>query len=316
MSRAGFDVVVIGGANTDFLVKGGALPKPDTTVQGERFLEGPGGKGANQAVASARLGARTAFVGKLGSDARGDALLETLNSESVDTRFVTRDKRAPTGVALVAVDEKGHPQIITAPGANSRLTVREVLEASEHVANARVVLLQLEIPPEAIEVAMRLARAAGARVVMDPSPPRELPEDVLKELHVICPDAAEAQVLTGIAVTDRASARRAADNLLRRGVAAALIGAPGGNLLVTPEGDCWFPNLRVSVVDTTGASDALVAALAACIARGEMLPDAARFATAAAALKTTRLGAQAGMPSRREVERMLCGVEPAQQPGA
>jgi ribokinase len=307
-----FDVVVIGGANTDYLIRGAALPGPGATVDGQEFQEAPGGKGANQAVAAARLGARVAFLGKVGADARGQALLDRLRAEGIETSGVLRQPGAVTGVALVMVDAQGEKQIMTAPGANHLLGAEEIARASELIARARVALLQLELPLPAVEAAARLSRAAGAVVVLDPAPPRELPEELLRDVHVLRPNAAEAEVLTGVRVEDAASARRAAENLLRRGVGTVVVGAPGGNLLLSPELELWLPHLQVQAVDATGAGDAFAAALAASLARGEGLAYGARFANAAAALKTTRLGAQAGLPQRAEVEQLLRSAAAAQ----
>jgi ribokinase len=300
-----FDVVVIGGVNTDYLIRGAELPGPGSTVDGAEFQEAPGGKGANQAVAAARLGARVAFVGRVGADGRGKALLAGLQSEGIDVRAVTIDPDVATGAALVMVDARGEKQIMTAPGANHRVRPDDLAGAAELIARAAVLLLPLELPQPAVEAAVGLGRAAGAHIVLDPAPPRALPEDLLRDVHVIRPNAAEAEVLTGIAVSDRATAKRAAENLLRRGVGAALIGAPGGTLLLSSEAELWVPWLDVHALDATGAGDAFVAALAVCIARGDDLGPATRFANAAAALQTTTLGAQAGLPAREQVERFL-----------
>lgn len=307
VNERNLDVLVIGGANTDFLVRGPTLPAPGSTVEGEIFQEAPGGKGANQAVAAARLGARVAFLGRVGADDRGTAVLTRLRSEHVSIQHVTVDLWAPTGVALVMVGADGEKLIMTAPGANRHLTAQDLARAGELIARARVLLIQLELPLPVIEAAIHRARAAGARVVLAPAPARELTDALLQEVEVIRPNAAEAEVLTGIKVTDIASAMRAAEDLLRRGVAAAVVGAPGGNLLVSSEFEEWFPHLSVRAVDATGAGDAFAAALAVSMARGEDLRSAAQFATAAAALKTTRLGAQAGLPTREEVRLFLEG---------
>jgi len=304
MNPSELDVVVIGGANTDFLVRGASLPAPGSTREGEEFQEAPGGKGANQALAVARLGARVAFIGRVGSDARGKALLNRLSAEGVDVRAVSIDPVAETGVALVMVDAQGEKQIMTAPGANHRVHAEDIAGAAALIAKASVVLLQLELPLPAVEAAIQLARASGAHVVLDPAPPRELSEELLRDVHILRCNAAEAEVLTGIAVSDAASARKAAENLLRRGVGAVVIGAPAGNLLCSAEVQLWVPHLRVNVVDATGAGDAFAAALAVCIAQGDELSRATRYANTAAALKTTKLGAQAGLPTRAEVERL------------
>jgi len=299
------DVLVVGGANTDYLVRGQRLPRPGETVEGERFLESAGGKGANQAVAAARLGANVAFVGRVGNDARGRALVETLRAEGVDTSLVVFDHETATGVALVSVDAHGEKQIMTAPGANARLSADDVHAATVQIANASVVLVQLEVPIDAVEAAIHLGRAAGAKVVLDPAPARLLAEEMLVDVHVIRPNAAEAEALTAVDIDCRASACTAAKNLIRRGVGAAIIAAPGGDLVVSGDDEMWLPHRKVDVVDTTGAGDAFAAALATCLALGEDLFVAARFANAAAALATTRVGAQAGLPRRHEVLELL-----------
>jgi ribokinase len=308
------DVVVVGGANTDFLVRGPSLPKRGRSVQGDTFQQGPGGKGANQAVAAARLGATVALVARIGPDDRGDAILSRLSDERVDASAVLRDPETETGAVLVMVDASGEKQTMAALGANRKLASRDVVSAAKLLANARVVLLQLEVPVETVETAVRLARAAGARVVLDPGPPQDLGEELLRNVHLIRANAVEAEALTGVEIVDRMSAARAAANLMRRGVQAAVIGAPGGNLLVSSDWELWFPHVDVEVVDTTGAGDAFSAALAVCIANGKDLPSATRFANAAAALKATRLGAQAGLPRREEVLGLLSRSEPAAHP--
>jgi ribokinase len=302
---------VVGGANTDFLVRGTELPGPGDTAEGEEFQEGPGGKGANQAVAAARLGARVAFVGRVGADARGDALVRALDAEGVDTRHVVRDAAAATGVALVQVGKGGEKQILTAPGANRRLGTDDVHAASSLIRSARVVLLQFEAPAETVEAVVRLAHDAGALVVLDPAPPAPVSDDVLRRVHVIRPNAAEAEALTGVHVDQRNSAYRAAEHLLERGVRAVVVHAGSeGDLLVWDDEtgrrrDSFLPRLPVDAVDATGAGDAFAAALATVLAEGRPVDEAARVASAAAALATTRVGAQAALPRREEVEALL-----------
>ncbi len=309
--RTNFDVVVVGGANMDYLVKGSELPRPGATVTARLFQEAPGGKGANQAVAVARLGGRVALVASVGTDARGDAIVQRLAEEDVDTSALVRESRAPTGVALVAVDASGEKQIAWVPGANEKLDRSAVAAAADLFVDARIALVQLEIPTDTVRATIRLARAAGVRVVLDPAPPIPLREELLREIHVIRPNASEARVLTGIEVTDRSSARRAAQNLLRQGVRAACVGAPGGNLLLSDEGETWLPHLPVEVVDATGAGDAFAGGLALALAEGRDLADAARFAHAASALATTKVGAQAGLPRRDAVLELLGSMERA-----
>jgi ribokinase len=304
-----WDVVVIGGANTDYLVQGPSLPRPGETIDGETFQTAPGGKGANQALAAARLGARVAFVGRLGTEERADEIMDVLGREGIDTRYVHRDRKAPTGVALIMVDKHGEKMIMTAPGANHHLNENDVRRAATVIRSARIVLMQFEVPTRTVFTAARLARNAGAKVVLDPAPPRRTSRELLALVDLIRPNASEAEALTGIKVTNRASARRAARELLAAGVrAAALQAGDEGNLLVWQDpndAECWIPKLRVKTMDATGAGDAFIAALAVALAEERPWEVAGLFASAAAALATTKVGAQAGLPRRREVLALM-----------
>jgi ribokinase len=193
---------------------------------------------------------------------------------------------------------------MTASGANRRLNVADVANASLLLANAKVVLLQLENPLETVATAVHLARAAGARIILDAAPAIPLPEELLRDIHLLRCNASEAEVLTGVAVVDVQSAGKATDNLVRRGVGAASVVAPGGNFLLSADGGLWLPHLPVESIDTTGAGDAFAGALAASLAEGQVLSRAFRLAHAAAALKTTRVGALAGLAYRDEVLAM------------
>lgn len=305
-----WDVVVVGGVNYDYLVRGSTLPKLGDTVQGREFQEAPGGKGANQAVAAARLGAKVALVARIGQDERGERILDRLAAEGVDTTYVLRDEAAQTGVALVHVTEEGEKQILVAPGANAKLTPADVTQAIPVMQAAHVLLTQLEVPLESVEMAIRQAHAAGVCVILDPAPPQELPADWLPMLDLVKPNAREAESLTGVQVQGRDSARDAAYYLLERGVkAVAIQGGDRGNLLVWQEDEQWLPQIEVERVDATGAGDALAAALAVALAEGRPMTEAGPFANAAAALTTTKLGAQAALP-RREAVLALVAQDP------
>jgi ribokinase len=302
----GWDVVVVGGVNTDYLARGPTLPRPGTGVQGDVFHVGAGGKGATQAVAAARLGARVALVARVGADDQGEALLSHMKREGVDTRYVVRDPQAPTGVALLQVDERGAKQSLSVPGANRQLTAADVQAAAAALSATKVVLSQLEVPLEAVTAGIRLGRAAGARILLDPAPPRPLPDELLRVVDVLKPNAFEAEALTGVRVEDRSSARQAAEPLLAHGVRAVAVQAgEDGNLLVWREGERWLPKVPVASVDSTGAGDAFAAALAVAWAEGRTLEEAGPFASAAAALATTALGAQAALPRRNAVLALL-----------
>jgi ribokinase len=292
--------------NTDYLVKGERLPTPGETLEGEVFQQAPGGKGANQAVAVGRLGCRVALIGRIGADDRGKRMLEQLATEGVDAAYIRRDDEAASGVALIMVDRSGEKQILTAPGANRRLREADVSAAKEAIASSMVLLVQLEVPLPAVTLALRLARAAGVRTVLDPAPAVPLSEDILQLVDVIRPNASEAETLTGVPARDRTSAARAARVLLNRGVGAAVVQAgEAGNLLVTRDDERFLPRIPVESVDATGAGDAFAAALAVGLAEERSLTEAAAMGSAAAALATTQLGAQAGLPRRAEVLRLL-----------
>ena len=301
-----YDVVVVGKANVDYLVRGPRLPQPGQSVSGEQFQVAPGGKGANQAVGAARLGARVTLIARVGKDPRGDSVVEALLQEGVDIEYLVRDSSAFTGVALCQVGGNGEKQILSAAGANGRLTAEDVRAAAGVLGSARVVLLQLGVPLPAVAEAIRLGRSRGARVVLDPGPPAPLPDELLAQIDVIRPNCSEALALTGVQVTGRESAREAAAELLRRGVGAAAVqAAEDGDLLSWKEGELWLPRFDVARLDATGAGDAFASALAVALAEGRSLKEAGPFASAAAALATTVLGAQASLPRRADLLAFL-----------
>ncbi len=300
------DVLVVGGANWDYLVRAERLPAAGETLEGDAFQEAPGGKGANQSVAAARLGARAAFVGRVGAERHGDELVERLRREGVDVSHVVRDPGAETGVALIHVDSHGRKSILVHPGANQRMTIEDVRAAAGTIERAAVVLAQLEVPLRCVEEAFRIARRAGARVLLDPAPARRLPERLLRLVDLVRPNASEAEVITGVAVRDRRSAAAAAQVLIQRGVrGVAMEAGDEGNLVLTSDEEVWLERIPVQSVDATGAGDAFVAALAVAFAERLPVAQAARLANAASAFATTRLGAQAGLPTRAELRELL-----------
>jgi len=303
-----YDVVVVGKANVDYLVRGPRLPGPGQSVTGDAFHEAAGGKGANQAVGAARLGAKVALVARVGRDARGDTVIAALHDAGVETRFVTRDDQAPTGVGLCQVGASGEKQILSAAGANAKLSAACVRQAEEALGATRMVLCQLGVPLEAVEEAFRIGRGARALAMLDPGPPAPVPDSLIAQLDVIRPTASEAQALTGIAVRDRGQARAAAQDLLRRGARIAAVQAgEHGDVLLSHDQELWLPRFEVERLDATGAGDAFASALAVCLAEGRPLEEAGPFASAAAALATTVLGAQASLPRREAVLALLSG---------
>jgi ribokinase len=276
-------------------------------VQGETIDEAPGGKGANQAVAVARLGARAVFIGRIGEDERGDRLLNAFGLEEVDATHILRDANACTGVALIHVDRTGQKQILAVPGANSCVTADDVERSAPIIREAAILMLQLEIPFDAVRAAARIAHEAGVKVLVDPAPPRgALPGDLLKMINVIKPNAAEVRALTGVEVNNPVTAREAAKKLLAAGVGCVAVTAGSeGTLVVWNDDESWLPRLPVKSVDATGAGDAFAAGFAFALAEGKSFADAGIFANAAAALATTVVGAQAAMPTRDAIVELL-----------
>jgi ribokinase len=287
------EVAVVGSLNLDLVVRVARLPGPGETVSGDDVFRNPGGKGANQAVAAARLGRRVAMVGRVGDDDAGRELLESLEADAVDTSQVRVVAGVPSGIALITVSEDGENQIVVSPGANARLTPDDVGQAGAALAAAAVTLLQLEVPLEAVAAA---ARAAGGTVVLNPAPVRDLPEELLAEVDVLVPNRVELAQLAGGAEPEKvAEATRLAGRLPARAVVVTL-GADG--CLVIVGGDTvHVPAVPVRAVDTTAAGDAFCGGLADALAGGATLEDAARRAVRVAAAACLRPGAQASLPT-------------------
>jgi ribokinase len=299
-------VCVVGSANVDLVFRAARLPGTGETVAAHGFAEGCGGKGANQAVMAARLGARVYLVGRVGADSFGQLLLSNLRTNGVDTAFVGIDAERPTGVAAVVVDELGRNCIVVADGANGRLTPGDVRTAADSVRAAQILLCQLETPLETTLEAFRIARAAGVRTVLNPAPAKPLPDELLRLTDLCVPNETEAALLTGIATDTPEGAADAAHWLCGRGPRAVIVTlGERGCLLDEGDGAEHFPARRVSAMDSTGAGDAFLGALTAALARGSSLREAVPLAGAAATLSVTRAGAQASFPTRAEVDAFL-----------
>ncbi|MEO7718120.1 MAG: ribokinase [Capsulimonas sp.] len=298
-------VVVVGSSNTDMVARVARLPGPGETVLSDRFEMVAGGKGANQAVAAARLGAQVTFVARVGSDALGDQAIAGFQADGVDTTYVVRDETALTGVALIGVDAAcGENSIIVAPGANANLSPSDVEAASEAILYADVVICQLETPLEALKVVLEEAHAVGATMVLNPAPAQSLSRDLLCYVDVLTPNETEAALLVGDV---NASPLDAARQLRALGVSSVVVtlGAAGA-LICDLDGETIIPGRHVeTVVDTTGAGDCFTGALCVALAEGKDLRQSARFAVAAASLSVMKAGAQPSMPTRSEVDALL-----------
>jgi ribokinase len=299
-------VLVIGSSNTDLIIKAARIPKPGETILGGEFARAAGGKGANQAVAAARAGGAVTFIARVGRDANGEAALAGFTADGINVKHVIRDPTHPSGVALILVDRKGENSIAVASGANDKLSPADVREANAAFRRARVVLLQLETPLKTVMASAALAAAAGVPMVLNPAPAQPLPLQLLKRVYVLTPNESEAELLTGVVVSNQATAARAAEKLLARGVQIVIITLGARGAFVAGKGvQQMIPGFKVDAVDATGAGDVFNGALVVALAEGRSLPEAARFASAAAAISVTRFGAQPSAPTRREIETVL-----------
>jgi len=301
-------ITVVGSSNTDLVVKAPKLPAPGETVLGSEFLIAPGGKGANQAVAIARLGGDVTFVTKLGMDDFGDQRLEDFKRDGMSTDFVFRDEDSPSGVALIFVDDQGENMIVAAQGANARLLPDDVDKARSAIAGADMLVLQLETTMEAVEHAVSIAFDNDVPVILDPAPGRKLETSLIEKIYFIKPNETEAEILTGIEVDNAAAAGKAGKELLELGAENVIITmGKRGAMLVTTQESSLIPAFEVNAVDATAAGDAFTGGLAFALASGRELKEAVKFANAVAALAVTRMGAQPSMPTGDELQDFLVG---------
>jgi ribokinase len=307
MNERNAKVVVVGSFNMDLVVKAGRRPQTGETLMGEEFGMFIGGKGSNQAIAAARLGADVTMIGKLGTDLFGDTLMAAHAEEGIHTDYVIRDTEVGTGIASILIDADGDNSIVIVPQANMRLSVEDIERASESIAAADVLLLQLEVPIAASQRAAEIAKSNGATVVLNPAPAQELPDDFLAQVDILTPNEVETESLSGVKVSTATDAERAAKVLLDKGLSAVILTlGERGAVLLTPDLTRQVPAYTVEVVDTTAAGDAFCGALATVLARGDNLVDAVAFANAAGALAVTVLGAAPSMPTATQVEA-FCG---------
>lgn len=294
-------IIVIGSSNTDMVIRSERLPRPGESVIGGDFMMVGGGKGANQAVAAAKMGHSVIFAAALGNDIFGDAAVNGYKNYGVDTSYIVR-KSKPSGIALILVDGSGQNVISVALGANNELTIDDVMPALEQIESGDIVLLQLEIPMSTVVACVDVASSKGAKVVLNPAPATIVDDNTLSKLYLITPNETEAQTLTGIEVVDMVSAENAAKKLYSKGVKRVVItmGSRGSYLYDNGEG-VFIPAHKVSAVDATAAGDVYNGALCAAIAEDMNLYDALKFATKASAISVTRAGAQPSVPTRDEV---------------
>ena len=295
-------IIVIGSANTDMVVKSKKLPLPGETILGGTFFMNAGGKGANQAVAAARLGGNVTLVAKVGNDIFGKQTIDGLNKEGIKTDYVFVDEETPSGTALIMVNKEGENCIVVAPGANARL-LPEDIDNVKSIADAEIILMQLEIPMETIEAVSRIAKTNQQKLVINPAPAQPLSDELLNGLFLVTPNETEAFLLTGIKVHDVATASQAANIFLNKGVQ---------NVIITlGKQGAYFQNSNlklkidapvVQAMDTTAAGDTFSGALTVAITEKMNWKDAIQFAVKAASISVTRMGAQASVPYRKEID--------------
>ncbi|SEA77306.1 ribokinase [Variovorax sp. YR216] len=298
------DIAVFGSLNMDLVVRVPRVPDAGETLQAHSFMTNPGGKGANQAVACARQGAGVAMVGRVGDDSFGHALKASLAADAIETGHVATAP-ASTGVALIMVDDSAQNRISLIPGANAFVGDEDIARLEDDLASARLLLLQLEVPMEAVLKAATLAHAKGCTVVLNPAPAQSLPDAMWGLLDLLVLNETEAALLCGLAVHDVASAARAADALHRRGPPQVILTMGGEGVVVCDASGCrHFGALKVHAVDTTAAGDTFIGALCAALARGESMDAGIAIGIQAAALCVTRAGAQASIPHRSELQAL------------
>jgi ribokinase len=295
-------IVVVGSTNMDMVVKTSHIPTHGETVLGGAFFMNPGGKGANQAVAVARLGGNVLFVSKIGNDIFGKQAFQLFGSEGIDTSCILSDETLPSGVALITVDAAGENSIVVAPGANANLLRADVESALSEIGAAGIILLQLEIPLATVQYVAGYGASKGIKVILNPAPAAVLPAELLSYIDVITPNVTEASMIAGLNVLDMETAKQAATRIQGLGVDNVVITmGPAGALVLEGAVFTHIPAPKVQPVDTTAAGDVFNGALAVGLSEDKSLADAVRFACAAAAVSVTRLGAQSSIPYRKEL---------------
>jgi len=303
-------ITVVGSSNTDMVIKADHLPVPGETILGGTFFMNPGGKGANQAVAAARLGGNISFICKTGNDIFGRQSLQLFKEEGINTSYLISDSGLPSGVALITVDKNAENCIVVASGANAALSPADLLQSREMITESSMVLMQLEIPLETVVYVAATAFEKNIPVVLNPAPACVLPNSLLSCISILTPNKTEAEMLSGIKVLDFQSAKKAAQKIKDRGVKTVIITLGNEGALVLHE-DVFtqIPAFPVNAVDTTAAGDTFNGALVVALSEGKDILQATSYACKASAISVTRIGAQASIPYKREVDAFIVKVK-------
>jgi ribokinase len=301
-------ILVVGSFMMDLVVRTPRVPENGETIIGTSFNRFPGGKGANQAVAAARLGGAVTMAGKVGSDDFGDEFLSVLASEGINTAYILRDSQAATGVGFITLDHAGNNRIVVVPGANLRYSVQDLAQIESLIKDSDILIMQLEMDMSVIEHAVELAGRYQVPVILNPAPARALNDELLRGVTYLTPNETEAEILTGVKVKSIDRAKEAAEALLEKGVKTVVLTlAEKGALVASNAGATHVSGFSVQPVDTVAAGDAFNGAFAVAISKGKSLVEACRFANAVGAIAVTRPGAIPSLPSAAEVERFLAG---------
>lgn len=295
-------IVVVGSCNTDMVIKADRLPIPGETILGGTFFMNPGGKGANQAVAAARMGGKVTLISKTGNDVFGKQSVMLYNAENINTDYIFSDPNNPSGVALITVDSFGENCIVVASGANASLSPADIDKATAEIESSDMVLMQLEIPLDTVEYVAEMANRKGIKVILNPAPARALSDKLLKYLYIIIPNKSEAEILSGIKVTDRDSARQAADIISAKGVDIVVITLGSQGALIKEHNEYHFVEaVKVNAIDTTAAGDVFCGSVCVGLSEGKTILESVEMAAKASAITVTRMGAQSSIPIRSEL---------------
>lgn len=298
-------IVVVGSCNTDMVIKADRLPVPGETILGGTFFMNPGGKGANQAVAAARMGGNVTLISKTGNDVFGKQSVMLYTAENIKTDYIFSDPKHPSGVALITVDAQGENCIVVASGANASLSPSDIDKASAEIESSDLILMQLEIPIETVEYVAEKAQKKDIKVILNPAPARALSDNLLKNLYIIIPNKSEAEILSGIKVTDIESAKLAANIISSKGVNIVVITLGSQGALIKEYDDFLFVDaLKVEALDTTAAGDTFCGAVCVGLSEGKSILDSVKLAARAAAITVTRMGAQSSIPYRSELSSL------------